>query len=140
MLLDPGTYPYYTAGLVLATVAVDVAWRQTRWPWVSMGVVAGLYAVRFVGPLTPTNELLGWLRAATLLAVLAVALGPDWRKHLSYGSPERLRARRVRTPAVRLDFVARPSAGPDVSATRQPDAMVPDPQTPDLATLTGRPS
>ena len=140
MLLDPGAYPYYTAGLVLATVAVDVAWRQTRWPWVSMGVVAGLYAVRFVGPLTPTNELLGWLRAATLLAILAVALGPDWRKHLSYGSPERLRARRVRTPAVRLDFVARPSAGPDVSATRQPDAMVPDPQTPDLATLTGRPS
>jgi hypothetical protein len=42
MLLDPGAYPYYTAGLVLATVLVDVGWRRTRWPWVSMGVVVGL--------------------------------------------------------------------------------------------------
>lgn len=81
MLLDPGAYPYYTAGLVLATVLLDVGWRQTRWPWVSMGVVLGLYAVRYLGPLTPTNEVLGWLRAATVLGVLAVALGPDWRDH-----------------------------------------------------------
>src|SRR5664279_3979672 len=44
MLLDPGAYPYYTAGLVLATVIVDLGWLRTRWPWVSMGVVLGLYA------------------------------------------------------------------------------------------------
>jgi hypothetical protein len=81
MLLDPGAYPYYTAGLVLATVVLDVGWRRTRWPWVSMGVVLGLYAVRAMGPLTPTNEVLGWLRVATILCVLAVALGPDWREH-----------------------------------------------------------
>jgi hypothetical protein len=80
MLLDPGAYPYYTAGLVLATVILDLGWRQTRWPWVSMGVVLGLYSVRFMGPLTPTNGTLGWLRAATLLGVLVVALGPIWRR------------------------------------------------------------
>ena len=79
LLLDPGAYPYYTAGLVLATILLDVGWRRTRWPWVSMGVVAGLYAVRFLGPLTPPEAVLGWLRAGTLLGVLAVALGPNWR-------------------------------------------------------------
>jgi len=80
MLLDPAAYPYYTAGLVLATVLVDVGWRQTRWPWVSIAVVVGLYAVRNLGPFTPTDAVLGWLRAATLLGALAIALGPDWRK------------------------------------------------------------
>jgi len=79
MLLDPGAYPYYTAGLVLATVLLDLGWRRTRWPWVSMGVVLGLYAVRFMGPLTRTDAQLGVLRAATLLGVLAVALGPELR-------------------------------------------------------------
>ena len=33
MLLDPGAYSYYTSGLLLATVVVDVVWRRTRWPW-----------------------------------------------------------------------------------------------------------
>jgi len=80
MLLDPGAYSYYTAGLVLATVVVDLCWRRTRWPWASMGVVAGLYVVRSLGPFTPTDEVLGWLRAATMLGVLAVTLGPDWRE------------------------------------------------------------
>ena len=59
MLLDPGAYPYHVAGLVLATVIVDLGWLRTRWPWVSMGVVLGLYAVRNIGPFTPTNEILG---------------------------------------------------------------------------------
>ncbi len=81
MLLDPGAYPYYTAGLVLATVILDVGWCRTRWPWVSMGVVLGLYSVRSMGSLTPTNEVLGWLRATTLLGVLAVAFGPGGRHH-----------------------------------------------------------
>ena len=140
MLLDPGAYPYYTADLLLATVAVDVGWRQTRWPWVSMGVVAGLYAVRFMGLMTPTDAELGWLRAATLLAVLTVEPGPDWRKHPSYVLPERLRARRVRALIVRLGFIHTPSARPAVSATGQPDALASDPQSPDLAILMGRPS
>jgi len=128
VLLDPGAYPYYTAGLVLATVVVDVGWRQTRWPWVSMGVVGGLYAVRFLGPLTPTNAELGWLRAATLVALLTVALGPDWRKDRSCRRPERPPAGRVRVLVVRLGFVRRPPAGSIVSVTGQPDSMVPDPQ------------
>jgi hypothetical protein len=81
MLLDPGAYSYYTSGLLLATVVVDVVWRRTRWPWVSIGVAAGLYAVRNLGPLTPTDDVLGWLRAATTLGVLVISLGPDWRDH-----------------------------------------------------------
>ena len=81
MLLDPGAYSYYTSGLLLATVVLDVGWRRTRLPWVSMGVALGLYAVRNLGPLTPTDEVLGWLRAATTLGVLVISLGPDWRDH-----------------------------------------------------------
>ena len=81
MLLDPGAYSYYTSGLLLATVVLDVGWRRTRLPWVSMGVALGLYAVRNLGPLTPTDEVLGWLRAATTLGVLVICLGPDWRDH-----------------------------------------------------------
>jgi hypothetical protein len=90
--------------------------------------------------MTPTDAELGWLRAATLLAVLTVALGPDWRKHPSYVLPERLRARRVRALIVRLGFIHTPSARPAVSATGQPDALASDPQSPDLAILMGRPS
>ena len=86
MLLDPGAYSYYTAGLVLATVVADLGWRRTRWPWMSIGVVLGLYAVRSLGSLTPTDEVLGSLRAATLLGVLALTLGPDWRRHPVHGS------------------------------------------------------
>lgn len=112
MLLDPGAYPYYTAGLVLATVLVDVAWRRTRWPWVSMGVVVGLYAVRYLGPLTPTNEVLGWLRAATLPGVVVVALGPPLRMSPYNGIRERLRASWVRVVVVRLGLDRTPSAGP----------------------------
>ena len=79
MLLDPGTYPYYTAGLVLATVLVDLGWRRTRWPWVSMWVAFSLYAMRHLGPLTPTDPALGWVRAATLVILLVVVLGPARR-------------------------------------------------------------
>lgn len=56
MLLDPGAYPYYTAGLVLTTIVVDLGWCRTRWPWVSLGVVCGLYVARNLGPLTPTKR------------------------------------------------------------------------------------
>lgn len=77
MLLDPATYPYYGAGLVLATVLVDLGVRRTRMPWLSTVVVAGTYVLRHLGPLTPTDPQLGVLRAVVTLAVLAVALGPD---------------------------------------------------------------
>ena len=89
MVLDPGAYPYYTAGLVLATTLLDLGWRRTRWPWVSMWAVLGLYVVRYLGPLTPTNAQLGWLRAATLLIILAVALGPELRLRASRASGHR---------------------------------------------------
>jgi hypothetical protein len=103
MLLDPGAYSYYTSGLLLATVVLDLGWRRTRWPWVSIGVALGLYAVRNMGFLTPTDEVLGWLRAATTLGVLVIALGPDWRDH-----PFRKEGRHSRS-ATRPDIPARES-------------------------------
>lgn len=77
MLLDPATYPYYEAGLVLATVLVDLGLRRTRWPWLSIVAVAGTYVARHLTVLTPTDPQLGVLRAVVTLTVLAVALGPD---------------------------------------------------------------
>jgi hypothetical protein len=108
MLLDPGAYSYYTAGLLLATVVLDVGWRRTRWPWVSIGVALGLYAVRNLGPLTPTNEVLGWLRAITMLGVLLIALGPDWRAHPVRGKQRPTRSVRPATP---------PTQSPDTLTT-----------------------
>ena len=79
MLLDPATYPYYEAGLVLATVLVDLGVRRTRWPWLSIVVLAGTYVPRHLGPLTPTDGQLGALRVVVTLVTVVVALGPDPR-------------------------------------------------------------
>ena len=77
MLLDPATYPYYEAGLVLATVLVDLGVRRARLPWLSIAVLAGTYVPRHLGSLTPTDPQLGVLRAVVTVAVLVVALAPD---------------------------------------------------------------
>jgi hypothetical protein len=140
MMLDPGAYPYYTAGLVLATVLVDVGWRRTRWPWVSIAVVVGLYAVRYLGPLTPTNEVLGWLRAATLLGVLTLALGPPLRRSPYNGLRARLRASWVRGLAKRLGLGGTPSAESGVPATRRRNEMVPAPEPPHRVTTIRSPT
>lgn len=79
MLLDPATYPYYEAGLVLATLLVDLGLRRTRWPWLSMLVLAGTYVPRHLAALTPTDPQLGALRAVVTVVVLASALGLDPR-------------------------------------------------------------
>lgn len=80
VLLDPATYPYYAAGLVLATVLVDLGVRRTRWPWLSIVVVAGTYVPRHLGSLTPTDPQLGVLRAVVSVVVLALAIGPGPRE------------------------------------------------------------
>jgi hypothetical protein len=129
MVLDPGAYPYYTAGLVMATVLVDVGWRRTRWPWVSMAVVAGLYLVRCLGPLTPTNEVLGWLRAATLLGVLAVTLGPNVPPSAYRGRGGRLWARWVGL-LVRAGISTSRPAGPGAKRSGPLDAASPAPRAP----------
>lgn len=120
MLRGPGAYTHYIAGLVLATVAVARGWRQTRWP--------------------STDAELGWLRAATPLAVLAVALGPDGRKDPYRVLFERLSVSRVQALVARLGLVRRPSAWTDISATGPPEAVGPDPQAPQLAIIACRPA
>src|SRR5450631_308767 len=134
MLLDPGAYPYYTAGLVLATVLVDVGWRRTRWPLVSMAVMVGLYIVRCLGPLTPTNEVLGWLRAATLLGVLALALGPEVTLGSYHGRGQLLRPSWVRV-LVAQGLAATPASGPGAPATRRRNDTVHAAEPPDLVTV-----
>lgn len=72
MLLDPGTYPYYTSGLVVAALMVDVLGGRRRIPWWTVAVVAwyvvgtGLDAAH----LMPES---GMLRAGFMLGLLGLA-------------------------------------------------------------------
>ncbi len=80
MLLDPGVYPYYTSGLLLGTVVVDLVLTRWRVPWFSVAAAALLYAARFTGELAPlTMADLGALRASFTVAVTALLLTmPGW--------------------------------------------------------------
>jgi hypothetical protein len=79
-LLDPGVYPYYTAGLLLGTVVVDLVLTRWRVPWFSVAAGALVYAARFTGELAPlTMAELGALRASFTVAVTALLLAvPGW--------------------------------------------------------------
>ena len=76
MLLDPGTYPYYSSSLVLAAAAADLLSGHRRLPlWTA--ATAAWYAINetLVGLASP--HALGLLRAAFCLALLgAVVLWP----------------------------------------------------------------
>lgn len=74
LLLDPGTYAYYTAGAVLAALVVDLLCPRTSWPVVTATAVAGLYLPQLAH--LPAG-LSGLMRLGTCLALLALAvLGP----------------------------------------------------------------
>ncbi|XAS77133.1 hypothetical protein V3G39_03580 [Dermatophilaceae bacterium Sec6.4] len=78
MLLDPGTYPYYTSGLILACLYVDLADRRRHVPWITTAVVAW-----FLIDLLPTSLLppgaSGGLRAVFLLSLLVTLTVPASR-------------------------------------------------------------
>jgi len=68
ILLDPGTYAYYTAGLVLAAVYVDLFLARRAIPLFTAFAVAGVYALRA----TPVDlGTLGAIRAGYCLLGLA---------------------------------------------------------------------
>ena len=68
LLIDPGTYAYYTSGLVLAALLVDLYLTQRQIPVYAFSATAAIYAARVL----PVHlALLGTLRAA--YCVLAVA-------------------------------------------------------------------
>ena len=75
MLLDPQTYPYYTAGLVLAAAAVDVMRPQRQLPlWTTAAF--GFYLVTTVGKLLLPAGPLGDVRVAFLASILGLLCIP----------------------------------------------------------------
>jgi hypothetical protein len=68
LLLDPGTYSYYTAGLVLAAAYVDLFLARRRVPLYTTLAVGGIYLLR-VAPMSTAT--LGAIRADYCLLALA---------------------------------------------------------------------
>ncbi len=75
LLIDPGTYAYYTAGLVLAALVVDLYLTRRRVPAYVLSALVLVYAVRML-PVAPS--VLGELRAAYCIGAVATLflLGP----------------------------------------------------------------
>ena len=71
LLLDPGTYDYYTAGALAGALIVDVALERRRWPLASSVAFAGLYAPHLAD--VPAR-LCGELRLVTCVGLLALAV------------------------------------------------------------------
>ncbi len=71
MLLDPQTYPYYTAGLVVAAAAFDLLRPGRQFPLWSAGAVS-FYAVTELGTFVLPPHDIGLIRAVYLVAVLAL--------------------------------------------------------------------
>lgn len=79
LLLDPGTYAYYTSGLVLAAVLVDLLLTTRRVPVFALGAALVVYAARA----TPLDaHLLGQLRAAYCIVAL-IALYLPYRQSIA---------------------------------------------------------
>ena len=56
LLLDPGTYDYYTASVMVAALLADVMLRRGSWPTTSLVAFTGLYGVHLLN-LPPTLAL-----------------------------------------------------------------------------------
>ena len=91
LLLDPATKPYYTSGLVVAAIVVDLWLTDRRIPAFSIAAVLLLYAARATG--LPPHEL-GVVRALYCLAVLMWCAWPTRSGFPSAGGPRRRAARR----------------------------------------------
>ena len=94
ILLDPGVYAYYTSGVLLGAIIVDLVLARWRVPWASIAAAALLYAARSTHALIPFNlHELGVLRLAFAVgAPLAVLAVPAW-------SMARRPGRHARNPA-----------------------------------------
>ena len=80
ILLDPGVYAYYTSGVLLGTIIVDLVLARWRLPWATIAGAALLYAARSTHALIPFNlHELGVLRLAFAVgAPVAVLAVPAW--------------------------------------------------------------
>jgi len=87
LLLDPATYPYYTAGLLVACAAVDLLTPDRRLPlWTA--AAAGFYAVEELGTVALSPGTLGTVRACYCLAVLALLVVPGGQARAVRAGPE----------------------------------------------------
>jgi hypothetical protein len=77
LLFDPGTYAYYTSGLVLAAILVDLLLTKRRIPLYALTAVVAVYAARAM-PLDA--HVLGLLRATYCLAALTTLFLPQLRR------------------------------------------------------------
>ena len=82
VLLDPSVFTYYTAGLLLGALVVDVVVARWRFPWLTAAGFVLVYLPRYLdGPLGLHPSTSGLMRAAYCLAVIAVVLlGPLGRR------------------------------------------------------------
>ena len=80
ILFDPGVYAYYTSGVLLGAIIVDLVLARWRLPWATIAGAALLYAARSTHALIPFNlHELGVLRLAFAVgAPVAVLAVPAW--------------------------------------------------------------
>lgn len=79
MLLDPGTYPYYTTGLLVAALVLDLAGSGHRLvPRYTVVVAAWLGAVTVLNAVA-LPAAAGYLRAAYLMTALAMVMATSRR-------------------------------------------------------------
>lgn len=89
MLLDPGTYPYYTSSLALAAVFADLLARRSLVPWYSFCVTAWYLLDRLLAAVSvPAAQ--GAVRVAFLVALLAVGCLATAHRRPPTSLPERI--------------------------------------------------
>ncbi len=71
LLLDPGTYDYYTAGALVGALMVDVALERRRWPLASSVAFVGLYVPHLAHL---PSQWCGELRVVTCVGLMALAV------------------------------------------------------------------
>lgn len=81
LLLDPGTYPYYTASLVLAVLCIDLLRERARSiPWLTLMVTTWFAVTNTLVAVAPESPgAVGGLRAVFLIALIGHLVSADVR-------------------------------------------------------------
>jgi hypothetical protein len=92
VVLDPGTYTYYVAGLAVGAIVWDQLGTRRTTPWWTWTTTVALFASRWL-PMSPWWH--GWINLGFfLLCVIVVVVGPPYRWQI----PARHRRRRAPAP------------------------------------------
>jgi hypothetical protein len=73
IVLDPGSYSYYTSGILVGALLWDLTGSRRAFPVWSWSAAAMLFAARWL-PITPATE--GWVRTAFVATCLGVLVLP----------------------------------------------------------------